>query len=206
MLAYADEDGREQAIRRGWTALRREKVFFTIADADQGVLNGSIIDVAEGYRWIIKDTFFNRSQSMPVYGPMSPQNYEARKAIRTSGPYLSFMVQQGHLILDPTPAAMQQLAFMYQSKNFAESADASVRRNSFMVDTDVFMLDEETLTLGVLWRYKQKNGFEYAEDQRKYEMRLLDAASRDEVQTTSSMWGDSSSGDPADAGLPEGNW
>ena len=68
---------------------------------------------------MLPDTFYNRSRSVPVYGPVSPSAYQARQAIATAGPYLSFRYRQGRLILDPPATAGQILAFEYQSRNFA---------------------------------------------------------------------------------------
>jgi len=41
------------------------------------------------------------------------------------------------------------------------------------------LLDETLMTAGLIWRWKQSKGFDYAEDFRKYQTRVMNAIARD---------------------------
>lgn len=82
------------------------------------------------------------------------------------------------------PAPSGEAKYGYISKNFARSAPASgtgaiTPKSSFTADDDTFVLDEDLLTLGIIWRYREQKGMGYAEDMANYETALSQAQARD---------------------------
>jgi hypothetical protein len=88
------------------------------------------------------------------------------------------------------PATPSPAEFPYISKNFVIDADSS-RKPAFTADTDIFVLDERLLTLGLIWRWNEQKGFDYAEAMQTYETALARAQSRDKgprVAMTPKRW------------------
>jgi hypothetical protein len=78
----------------------------------------------------------------------------------------------------PVPTAGDSYAFEYVSKNWCQSV-ASVEQSAWTADSDTGILEEELMTLGVVWRFKAGQGFDYAEEFRNYELMVTQAAARD---------------------------
>jgi hypothetical protein len=84
-------------------------------------------------------------------------------------------------------------------------SDAAVEKATYNVDTDQAKLDEELVKLGIVWRWKNIKGLDYAEDFRTYEMQVANSIARDGGKRTISMDGSRPPGVPV-VGIPAGNW
>lgn len=172
LLALANEEGRSQMRRYAWQALQSEKVFTTTAaDTQAGA-------VPPDFDRMIPETMFNRTRNRFVAGPMSAADWQRAKssAITTINPIFRM---RGNLILfTPQQTAGETVAFEYVSKNWCES-NTGTRQARWLADTDVALLDEDIMALGLIWRFRQRKGLSYAEDLEIYERRLMDAELRD---------------------------
>lgn len=175
MFALLNEEGQELARRYPWTALQNEGTFATLAAEDQGAVSA----IASGLNYIINDTIWNRSLRRPVFGPRTPQEWQQSKAFAINGPWSSYRIKGGHLYMYPTPTAGQSCYFDYLTKNWATDSTGVTGKEALTVDTDLVLLDDNLLTIGLIWRFKQAKGLEYAEDYNKYERQVLDAMARD---------------------------
>lgn len=175
LLALLNEEGQELARRYPWTALQNEGSFTTLAAEDQGAIS----TIASGLNYIINDTIWNRSLRRPVFGPRTPQEWQQNKAFAINGPWSSYRIKGGHLYMYPTPTAGQSCYFDYITKNWSTDTTGATGKESLTVDTDIVLLDDNLLTLGLVWRFKAAKGLEYAEDYNKYERQVLDAMARD---------------------------
>jgi hypothetical protein len=79
----------------------------------------------------------------------------------------------------PAPAADQEIYFEFITKNWISAADDSITRSRWALDTDYALLDEDIITLGVIWRWLKAKNFDYSEDFRTYEIRKMNAMARD---------------------------
>jgi hypothetical protein len=86
---------------------------------------------------------------------------------------------RNRLLITPVPAAGADLMFEYHSRCWLTSVDGVTYRTAWASDDDVALLDEDLMTAGLVWRWKQAKGLEYAEDFAKYERRVADAMCRD---------------------------
>lgn len=175
MLELANEEGQELAKRYPWSAITQEVTFTTLAADDQGSMDG----LAPGCKFIINDTIWNRSLRRPVFGPKTPQQWQQYKAWAIAGPWSNFRIKDNHLLMYPNPAAGQTCVFEYVSKYWLTDTSGVTGRSEFAADDDVVLLDDQIIKLGLIWRWKQVKGFEYAEDFNKYERAVMDAMSRD---------------------------
>lgn len=89
-----------------------------------------------------------------------------------------WIVYGGQMHLMPAPRADENPCFWYISSNLVKDANGALK-TSFTTDSDAFVLDEQLLVLAMIWRWKQAEGLDYAEDMQNYEMRLSQIAGKD---------------------------
>lgn len=194
-----NQEGKELARRHNWTVLVTEKTFTTVATSVQSSA------VSTDFDHIVNNSMWNRTQDRPVQGPITAQQWQQEQ----SGPTyttnnLAFRFRGGSLLITPTPAAGETVAYEYVSKNWAETSGGTGLA-AMTADTDVGVLDEELITLGVIWRYLQAQGLDYAEAFRTYEMEVGKAIGRDGGAPALNL----SYGMPRERvwpNIPEGSW
>lgn len=171
-----EEEGLDLAARGAWQFLVREASLTTVATESQGL----ITDIADdGFDHIVNMTIWDRTDRVPVAGPLDSQEWQAMKALVPTGPRYTFRIRNNELLVNPEPVAGHSWYFEYVSNYWICSADGSTYKQYFTQNDDVICLPEELVTLGLRWRWKKEKGFDYAEDFRTYEMRVKDALGRD---------------------------
>jgi len=105
----------------------------------------------------------------------------------------------------PVPTAGHTIAFEWVTKNWCESS-VGTGQSAWAADNDVGRLDEGLMTAGLIWRWKESQGLEYAEDFRKYEILVNDAIARDGVKGHLLMGGTHGSRFIGRDSVPEGSW
>lgn len=180
LVELANEEGQEQASRYQWQALQREATFTTVA----AELQTSLAAITTGFGWIVNDTVWNRTLRRPVYGPDSLQDWQQQKAIQIAGPFNRYRIIANNIRFYPVPAAGQDCYFEYITNQWTAAGGTE-----YQSDTDTSLLDDTTMILGTIWRWKQAKGMTYAEDFAKYERRIAELLQRDAVKPTLSMTG-----------------
>lgn len=197
LLALLNQAGEELAQEFAWQAITFEATFTTVAQESQGAME----TIAPGWLYIVNNTIWNRSENEPFFA-LSAQEWQREKSANVTGPGSRFRIRGGSLLMNPVPAAGKTCAFEYVSRYWATDSTGATGKAAFTVDSDVARLDEQLLTLSLIWRFKQANGFEFAPELSMYEQRLANAMSRDGGRKTLSfdaapLYGIS---------IPEGNW
>lgn len=199
LLAIADKEGKDLARRFDWQILQKEATFTTTATATQTAIS----TLATDFGRIVNRSMWNRTESRPIHGPLTPQQWQKRTAAAAQvGVTYYFRIRGDALMFNPAPATGQTIAFEYISKNWCQSSGGTAQ-SAWAADTDTAIIDEELIRLGVVWRFKQAKGLEYAEDFRSYEEALKDMfgpdAGNDNVDMTGEpdVWG---------VNLAEGSW
>ena len=131
------------------------------------------------FNFIVNETMWNRTQRRPVFGPKSPAEWQQLKAQFMQGPWIQYMLRGNQLLFLPVPSPGFAVYFEWISKYWCTNAALTQGQTSMLLDTDVGTLDERLLTLGTIWRFKQKNKLEFSEDQDTYEAAIEDAMTRD---------------------------
>jgi hypothetical protein len=180
LVELANEEGQEQASRYQWQALQREATFTTVA----AELQTSLAAITTGAGWIVNQTIWNRTLRRPVYGPDSLQDWQQQKAIQIAGPFNRYRIIANNIRFYPVPAAGQDCYFEYITNQWTAAGGTE-----YQSDTDTSLLDDTTMILGTIWRWKQAKGMTYAEDFAKYERRIAELLQRDAVKPTLSMTG-----------------
>ena len=201
LMALANEEGQDLSARYPWQNLRQESTFSTVAAESQG----SITTLAgSDFRYILNDIMWNRSLLRPVFGPLGPQNWQALKARNVTGPFQQFIMRGNTVRFIPIPPAGQTVAFEWISKNWVTLA-AGGTSSTWAADADTGLLDEEIMTQGIIWRWKEAKGLAYAEDYNKYERLVNDQMARDGGKGRLNLGG-SVNDFPVGILVPIGNW
>ncbi len=163
LYALANEEGDELAGTYDWQVMRRQHLFDTVASAVQSSA------VPSDFDHFIANSFFNRTTMRMIYGPITPQEWQAIQAQpQLNRVFLAFVERDGQFLVTPTPPAGQEIAYEYITKYWAKSA-ASVPQAEFLADTDETYLDDKLFPLGLRWRFLKSKGLDYAEDFRTYQ-------------------------------------
>jgi hypothetical protein len=167
LLALLNREGKDLAAREGldggWQQLRKEYTFNT-ADGT------AAYNFPSDLLYFMNTTAWDRSQSWPMYGPLSPQIWQTVKSgiVGAAGPRSRFRVMAGQLHIDPTPSSINAIVLEYYSDTWCESS-AGTDQRIWTADTDVPLLPDDCFILGLIWRFRKAKGLEYQEDFNTYE-------------------------------------
>lgn len=183
LYALANEQGKEMAGSFNWQVMREQTTFVTVGAAEQPAA------VPTDWDRFIANSFWNRSTQLPVWGPVTPQIWQAIQAQpQLNRVILGFVQRHGKFLITPTPPADQTIAYEYVTKNWAYS-DADVPKDRFTADSDQSYLDEYLFVLGLRWRFLKSKGLEYGEDFSTYQSELTQKQARDGGNTAISTTG-----------------
>lgn len=177
------QEGLDQLSSRAqWERLTYEYTFATIANENQGALTaglGSPVVAPNGLRYLLPETLWDRTNKLPLVGPLDPQDWQAMKAWIINGPRYQFRQRGGNFYVNPVPTAGWTWAFEYVSENYIQAA-AGTYAMRFALDTDVILLPVQFVELDLTWRWKKAKGLPYAQDFDDLEALLADAKARNQ--------------------------
>ena len=203
LLALLEEEGNDLSQRGAWQGITFEATHTTVATESQGAMTTI---ASNGFRYIKAQTLWDRTDKLPVLGPMSDEDWQQLKAVVTTGPRYRYRIRGGNLLVNPTPAAGHTWAFEYVSKNWILGIDGSTYKQYFTLDTDTILLPEELALMGLRWRWKKEKGLEYAEDMRTYELQVKDVLGRDGGKGKVTMDQDRRQGPQPGVWVPQMSW
>ncbi len=149
-----------------WQRPTREWTFTTVAAETQ---TGAIPTT---WRAFVNGSFFNRTTSQPLIGPLSPQQWQARKVWpQVTGGYIAWRERDNAFLTTPIPSAGETIAYEYITDAKALAIDGTTEKTDITVDTDSLLLPEMLAKLGLRWRFKASKGLDYSEDLATYERR-----------------------------------
>lgn len=168
--------GCEDMSQRGrWESLINEASWTTTAAESQGTI---VSKATNGFRWLLPETFWDRTQKLPLLGPLDSADWQILKAIVITGPRYSFRFQQGLIKATPAPPAGHTWVFEYISKNWLLAVDGVTYKANFTVDTDDILLPEQVVTADLEWRWLKEKGLNYTEDFNSAERLIVNALGR----------------------------
>lgn len=203
MRALLEEEGNDLAVRGDWQALTVQASHTTVALEDQGAITTI---ASNGFRYIKNETIWDRTSRLPVCGPLDSIEWQALKAVVTTGPRYFHRIMGGRLLVNPAPPASDAWYFEYMSENWILGADGTTYKQYFTLDTDTVLLPESLLIMGLRWRWLREKGMEYAELFRTYEAQVVDALGRDGGKPRIRMDDNTWCGPRPGIWVPQGNW
>jgi hypothetical protein len=145
----------------------------------------------------INNTWWDRTNHWSLLGPTSPQDDQwHRSGIFATGPRRYFQ-QQGpytnNYRLWPPPAELVeplQIAFNYVSKYAVKQAGVifpPILKELFTLDTDIPLLDDRAMIMGIKYRFWMQKGFAWAALRTDYDNHVERQKSRDGGAKTLSL-------------------
>lgn len=201
--ALLEEIGNDMASRGSWQGLTFEASLTTTATESQGAI---ATIASNGFRYIKNQTIWDRTNRLPVLGPLDGQEWQALKALVPTGPRYQFRIRGGLLMTNPAPGAGYDWRFEYVSQNWILGANGSTYKQYFTLDTDTVLLPETVLLMGLRWTWKKEKGLDFAEDMRTYETQIKDMLGRDGGKKTLCMDNNDWNGPKPGVWIPSGSW
>lgn len=143
------------SYKKTWPELCRDYVFDTVA-------NQEAYDLPEDFHHLVVGTAFSATKYAQLRGALSPSNwYRCEYGANNSSDNYRVERHGNKFHICPTPTAVEQVAFMYVTKNLVRDVDGNYRPR-YEVDTDVSVVDEELIESGLSWRWRQKKGMDFS--------------------------------------------
>lgn len=200
ILGLAQQEGKELSRWGAWQALVKEQTFTATATETQ---TGALPD---DFGYLVEGAFWNRTANRRVMGPLDPQKWQALKTGLFTSIWDAFRIRGDDLLMNPTPNAGDAMAFEYVTIYWCTSADSVTERAAWASDDDIAKLDEELMTLGIIWRFLKAKGLDYSEAFRTYQMEVNKAFARDGGTRFLDMALDQGGSGAFDPYVPEGSW
>jgi hypothetical protein len=131
------------------------------------------------YDYMIEETAWDRGYRWQLYGPLTPQEWQVLKSgLSPTGPRRRWRLMGGLFYLDPIPYDSNLLVFEYYSVNFATAADTTAKA-LFTADSDTYVLPDDLLVMGLIWRWRRAKGLDYTQEYDSWKRRLDEEIARD---------------------------
>lgn len=123
-------------------------------------------------RSFVNATQWDRNFRWPMLGPLSPVEWQVIvSGISPVGPRIRFRVVDNIMLIQPLPGTGQtdQIAYEYISNAWCTSSagvpnEASGGVCRWAADTDLYVWPEDTMKLGIKWRFLAAKGLDYSEE------------------------------------------
>lgn len=168
--------GRELVRDYQWTWLQRGCKFTTV----QGQ---STYPLPADFRMMLNQTGWNRTNRLPLGGPLSPQEWEFLKA-RLAGVVFTVLFRpvNRQILLYPdqnTPGGYE-IAFEYMCSSWVSSpADSGPTRSAPIASSDVIYLDPQLVMLRLKVAFLEAKGFDSSSAQNEFGLALEQAMGDD---------------------------
>lgn len=169
----ANREG-EALSRFQWEILTKEHTFL-LTEADQDYA------LPSDFRYIIDTTQWNRDNQRAIIWINSVQWQFFKSWTTVNGLNLRARIRNNEFEFEQALTSSdtgKTVAFEYVSKNWAQSV-GSVAQQKFALDDDSALLDEELMTVGLIWRFKKAKGLEYMADLAEYNLLVKQHKARD---------------------------
>ena len=159
--------GEELSQAYPWELLTRSFQVVT-QDGDTGEYN-----MPEDFNYIINQTEWDRTNNVPMGGPLSPQDWTYLKGrdLASNTLYASFRIAQGKFNVFPTtPPAGLDLNFEYITKNWVwdGNIDDPTYSDEVVLASDIPLFDKTLITRALKVKYLESGGFDTTKAQADY--------------------------------------
>lgn len=179
LLALAQREGRELSRRHQWEELTMEHTFQQDSGSAHATNGSSSFALPTDFRYALSGTWWDRGDREPMVGPVTAGQWQSllADAIASEAQYF-FRIRGGSILVYPTPTGTTELfALEYTSKNWCESSGGT-DQSAWAADTDVGILDEELMAMGLVWRFLKETGLPWQAEYQAYENEIRKATAR----------------------------
>lgn len=175
LAALANEVGAMIARSSEWQALIRLRTFTVAADdADSAVSLPSDFDRFPKGMKIRSDAWAGQ----PLRRIVDLDEWNLRRLEPVAASPSAWTIIGGQIHLNPQPPATETLSFYYLTRNYALDLGGTAK-SAFTADDDSFRLNERTLKLGIIWKYRAAKGLPSDGDLADFEQALAEDIERD---------------------------
>jgi len=156
----------------------------TVSNAAASTASGVTVGFAQWQYTLPSDidmitpgTMFDRSMRWPMIGPVTPQEWQVLcSSINPTGPRRRFRIMSGTFDIFPIPGPTDTstLVYEYYSNGWCQSSGGQPQQD-FAADTDTYLLDDDSMVLGIIWRFRRAKGLAWEDDFRAHQ-RAVDRA------------------------------
>lgn len=180
-LALLNREGKELSRNHDWKVLVREHSFSTVASTSDYALPSD-------FDHFIDDSQWSRGTREPMRGPVSGQEWQVIKSgsFGSGVCFRRWRVKRStsgaianKFVLDPTPTAVETVVFEYVSTSWCADTTGVTGQAAFAADTDIPLLPEHLLIMGLIWRLLKAKGLEYGDALAEYQSSLQREMARD---------------------------
>ncbi len=176
MLSLLNRLGNRLNRSFDWQTMVR-KANFTTDGSSEYVISASPVSITD-FANITTPLIYNYTDNRAIMGMGANEDQLRRMYNITNISDNKFRILNDKLIFDSAIPSGQDLHFEYKSTNWVIPVSGS-DKSAFNLDTDTSYLDEELLTLGLIYKFKNEQGLTYDEEFRDYQMCLSDLKDQD---------------------------
>jgi hypothetical protein len=201
LLAAANREGKNLVTGYDWEVLVKEENHTAIANESQGRLSA----IATDFERFSNNTMWNRTSDRKFYGPLNNTEWQTLKGSVQSGITNYFRIRGGYLLMNPVPTVGDAIYFEYISEWWVDTTgNGDANANRYAADANTTILDENLITLGVIWRFLKQKGLPYDNQLQEYQIKLFEKQAKDGAKPIIRMSGSSRLFLPVNE--PEGNF
>ncbi len=163
ILGIFVEAARDLSKAHKWQDLRHEAEFNTLADEEQPPLE----TMAPGLKEMIPRTFVNKTAGHLLV-PINAEQHATQYLSPATALGRGYRIVRGRVVIPGHTTAGKQCRFEYHSDLWIMDAAGENYSTLPERDTDLVLLPDEALILGMKWRWKKEKGLAYGEDKNDY--------------------------------------
>ena len=166
-----------------WQQQKVRKTFVTTAAQDQGLLTTLF---GPDYFSLVKDTGWNVSRRLRVYGPLPDAIWNALQTLPNAGPEYQSFIQQDHLLFSPAAVTGETVSFIVVTRYTVLASDGVTYKQFISADNDMLVFPDNVVLRSLLWRWRKTKGEPGWEDDYNEAMGLVaNNLSKDGAKTLS---------------------
>lgn len=179
MLGLLNRVGKTLVREYDWQALTKQ-ASFTTNGASEYTISASPVSITD-FAYLMTPFIYDRTDNRVIIG-VGANEYQLRKMYGVGAvSNYRFRIIGNKLQFDEPVPTGHSLHFEYKTNNWVIPSAGS-DKTAFTLNDDTTYLNEELLTLGLIWKYKNINGFAYDEEFRDYQMFLSKLKDQDKDQ------------------------
>jgi hypothetical protein len=199
LLVFAKQEGVELMKAVPWQELTKEHSFTTVA------ADAQTDSIPSDWDRFLNDSIYNRTSERKIWGPITAQEWQQRKAYTTASTIdYWFRVRGDTILMTPQPAAGESVYYEYISEDYCQATGGGATKAEWSVDTDVSLLPANLFELGIEWRWRKAKGLEWQTPFQQYSDQLNKRAVTQKGAPTLQAGGRASAFNRPN--VPEGNW
>jgi hypothetical protein len=138
-----------------WQQQRVRGTFTTVALALQGALPTLF---GAGYAGLVKNSLWNDTRHMQIFGPVTDQTWNTLQALPTAGPEFQYWLSRDSLYISPTLEAGETVSAVYVTKYNVLDTDGVTYKELVDADTDTVLFPDNVVLRLFESKWKKQKG------------------------------------------------